>query len=502
MYLVLLCCLLLLPALLYWCLRVRTRRARRLVAALPGWPQVPFFGNALRLWGGPEAIFKCVQEIGDLADEANCMFQIWFGSQLVLVSHKPEEIKTLTNTFIEKPYYYSFGKIWLGDGLVTGPGSVWKHNVKNLSATFTGSVIDGFQDIFNQQARRLVDQLSGEAGRPPFDAMQKYFAYATLETICQTAMGVPAISDSIVTSEYYQAFNRTLQLIVERGFNIFLHPDCVYRLTPGYRELKKNVAVLHHVSTTVIAQSRMRYNEAKKNGQLNNNNTNGAKSTRFRPFLDILMELSESDPLLTDEQIRAEVDTVIVGGQETTATNMLFTLLMLGCHKEVQDKLFKEMQEIFGDSNRPVEKEDLAKMKYCEAVVLESLRLFPPIPGTLRLAEVDTPMDGFTVPAGSVFVVNALGAGRSLRTYGPDARQFRPERWLENPPANPASFLAFSYGRRACIGKRYALAFLKTALSHISRALVVHSEAQHLKLAYSLALRPSAGHLITVDLRK
>lgn len=54
------------------------------------------------------------------------------------------------------------------------------------------------------------------------------------------------------------------------------------------------------------------------------------------------------------------------------------------------------IKEIFGDSKRPVQKEDLARLKYCEAVIYESLRLFPPVPAAMRVIETDTELGNFS----------------------------------------------------------------------------------------------------------
>lgn len=64
--------------------------------------------------------------------------------------------------------------------------------------------------------------------------------------------------------------------------------------------------------------------------------------TRFKSFLDILLELRESDSCLTIQQIRSEVDTIILGGQETVATTLMFVMLMIGSKPDVQDKMYAE----------------------------------------------------------------------------------------------------------------------------------------------------------------
>ncbi|KAI8439113.1 hypothetical protein MSG28_012971 [Choristoneura fumiferana] len=435
------------------------RRARALLAGLPGYTQLPIIGNLHKVVGDNEFVSD------------------------------PEDVKAVNNAFIEKPFYYSFGRIWLGNGLVTAPGSIWKRNIKKLAGTFTGSIVDGYQEIFNTQALKLVNNLKEEVENAPFNIMHKYLAYTTLETICQTALGVARISESMVTKEYYEAFTRTLELLIRRGLNILMHPDRVYRLMPAYKELVKCVGVLHNVSNTVISNRRKEFTHRKQNGTYEHKDHENAK-TKFRSFLDILLELSEADPSMTEEQIRAEVDTIIVGGQETVATTLLFTILMIGSKPDVQEKLHTEIKSIFGDSKRSVLKEDLVRMTYCEALIYETLRLYPPVPMVMRDADHDLKLQSCTVPKGTACAVNALGAGLSRRLWGPDAHEFRPERWLRGGPPHPAAFLAFSYGKRACIGKRYAMALLKTILVYCVRELEFISEADKLRLKVDIALKP------------
>ncbi|XP_075980254.1 cytochrome P450 4C1-like [Anticarsia gemmatalis] len=481
--------------LLLW---LRERRIRKLFAGIPHYPLLPFIGNVHQVFGDGKALFRHLERMAKICDSNGYgRFVLWIGPCPLLTTHDPDDVKLITNAFIEKPYMYSFGKVWLGDGLVTGPASVWKQNIKKLSGTFTTSVVDGYLGVFNAQAYKLVNSLKSEVGKEPFDIIHKYLAYTTLETICQTALGVSKISESIVTTEYYDAFNRCLELLITRGLNAALHPDFIYNMTPQYREMKKCVAVLHNVSDTVLKKRKLERENMKTEKQ--NEDDDDPSKPKFRAFLDMLLDLRELDPSLTEQQIKSEVDTIIVGGQETVASTMFFLLLMLGCKKRVQDKLYAELKSIFGDSKRPVTKDDLSQMKYLEAVINETLRLYPPVPGVMRYADKPLQIKSFTIPQGTSLILNFWGAGRSVNTWGKDASLYRPERWLEDPPPGyGASFLPFSYGRRACIGKKYAMSILKTVIAHCVRELEFVSQADNMQLKIDIALRPTSGHLIQV----
>nr|QGA73291.1 cytochrome P450 CYP4C1-like protein transcript variant 3 [Spodoptera frugiperda] len=494
-----LCTLLLCICVLLWSLE---RRERNKYRGVPTLPLLPFIGNIHQVIGDTQKLFHIVENITNICEEKQSLFVVWLGPCPILAVQHPDDVKMVTNSFVEKPYFYDFGRAWLGDGLVTAPGYIWKQSIKKLAGTFTSSVVDGYQDVFNAQAEKLVVNLKTKVGKEPFDVMHS-LAFATLETICQTALGVSNISENIVTEEYYDAFNRCLELMIYRGMNILLHPDAIYRLTPAHKEMMKCVTALHKVSDNVMKKLRAEQKNVNISEMTGNHNQDTNRGPKFKAFLDILLELREVDPNLTDHQIKAEVDTIILAGQETVATAFFYALLMIGCKPGVQEKMYAELYSIFGNSKRPVSKEDLSRMSYCEAIINETLRLYPPAPGVMRYADRDLKLKSFTIPKGTICAINFWGAGRSVRAWGPDAKVYRPERWLEDElPGNPAAFLPFSYGRRACIGKKYAMAILKTMLAHCVRELVFESQADNLQLKIDLALRPVSGHLIQIRLRE
>lgn len=76
-------------------------------------------------------------------------------------------------------------------------------------------------------------------------------------------------------------------------------------------------------------------------------------------------------------------------GHDTTAAGSSFVLSLLGVHQDIQAKVYEELYEIFGDSDRPVTFSDTLRMKYLERVIFESLRMYPPVPIIARKLKRD-----------------------------------------------------------------------------------------------------------------
>lgn len=89
-----------------------------------------------------------------------------------------------------------------------------------------------------------------------------------------------------------------------------------------------------------------------------------------------------------------EIDTIFVGGTDTTSTTLTSTLIMLAIYPEIQDKVVAELHEVFDDADSLVTYEDLSKLTYLEMVVKESLRHFPVGPFIARKTSDDFPFKG------------------------------------------------------------------------------------------------------------
>ncbi|EEC16308.1 cytochrome P450, putative [Ixodes scapularis] len=86
--------------------------------------------------------------------------------------------------------------------------------------------------------------------------------------------------------------------------------------------------------------------------------------------MDIILRMHIEEGMFTEDEIREEVNTFMIGGFDTTATTAAFAVHLLGNHPEVQAKVHEELDIVFGsDRERPVTDEDMKQLTYLECVI-------------------------------------------------------------------------------------------------------------------------------------
>jgi cytochrome P450 len=152
----------------------------------------------------------------------------------------------------------------------------------------------------------------------------------------------------------------------------------------------------------------------------------------------------------------AEIYTMFVAGHETTALVMTYALYLLACHPEQQDLLAGELRQVL--AGRDATFADLEGLKLTEAVLLEGMRLYPPVWSVGREALVDVDIGGYRMPKGSTFFISQWVMHRDPALFeAPE--QFQPERWAGDALRRLPRFAYFPFGGgpRICIGNRFAM---------------------------------------------
>ena len=172
---------------------------------------------------------------------------------------------------------------------------------------------------------------------------------------------------------------------------------------------------------------------------------------------------------LTDTEIIAQSWLFLLAGYETTSTAMTFCIYELALNQEVQERLYDELQtaiETTGDFNY----EQLWKLPYLEAVIYESLRLYPPFMRVEREAKQDYLLGntGIMIKAGQLVHVSIYAVHHNQEFFA-EPEQFDPDRFMPDNKYNiiPYSFLPFAVGPRNCVAMRLALMEMKACIAHL-----------------------------------
>ncbi|KIY46391.1 cytochrome P450 [Fistulina hepatica ATCC 64428] len=205
----------------------------------------------------------------------------------------------------------------------------------------------------------------------------------------------------------------------------------------------------------------------------------GEGKGKVRDLLSLLVRANMSKDIheslrMSEEDVLSQIASMIVAGHETTSTATTWALHALTMYPEMQSRLRKELRAV--QVHEPT-MNDLSSLQYLDCVVRESLRVYPPVTELMRVAAKDdvlplsTPIiDGYGVAhyelplaQGTEIILPFLSMNHDPATWGPDAAEFRPDRWLDLPetvkavPGVWGHQMTFSGGPRACIGYRFSL---------------------------------------------
>eukprot|EP01023_Acetabularia_acetabulum_P030023 TRINITY_DN2829_c0_g1_i1.p1 TRINITY_DN2829_c0_g1~~TRINITY_DN2829_c0_g1_i1.p1 ORF type:complete len:601 (-),score=65.62 TRINITY_DN2829_c0_g1_i1:1673-3475(-) len=202
--------------------------------------------------------------------------------------------------------------------------------------------------------------------------------------------------------------------------------------------------------------------------------------------------------MLDDSQVGCQAYIFMLGGFETTANSLAFTLYLLSRTPLKKQKLLQEIDQF--DQDADITLEILEKCSYLEAVVKESLRLFPPGAITVRSVYPALKFSTYDFPQNSDFMINIYGIQRDNKIWQ-NANEFVPERFLKNSELyemdkiHPFAYLPFGGGSRMCIGHRYAMQELKLGIFKIYQRydFVLEAGQENLKTKVAITMSPEKG---------
>ncbi|KAB1207553.1 Beta-amyrin 28-oxidase [Morella rubra] len=170
----------------------------------------------------------------------------------------------------------------------------------------------------------------------------------------------------------------------------------------------------------------------------------------------MLMDTYTDGQLMEDSDIAYKIFGLIVAAFDNTSTTLVTIINCLAEMPQVYDRVLREQMEIASSkgAGELLSWGDIQKMRYSWHVACEVLRLFPPAPGTFRVAITDFMYEGFRIPKGFKLHWSAFATHKSPQ-YFSDPEKFDPSRFEGSGPV-PFSYVPFGGGPRMCPGKEYA----------------------------------------------
>ncbi|XP_049869844.1 cytochrome P450 4c21-like [Pectinophora gossypiella] len=424
---------------------------------------MPIIGHAYLLCGNNEDRMKGMQIIGRIGLDLGGLGAGWFANKLYTLVSDPVLAEVILKNCSEKDYTMKFLRYLLGNASIIAPVPLWRPRRKIMNPSFSKKHLDAYMGVCARHSK-ITEAKFLEAGSG-YIPVSKYYIRCTMDIAYESVLGIQVNTQNDPDSLVVKYWDEFREVVTGRMCRPWLHFDFIYKLLPSYSKLQTHKQYLENLSSEAISK---KFQELKEADASNRNVTEA--NAEYKTFLETLIESSKSEGGYTNLELQEETLTLIFATSDSTTVACSFTTLMLAKHQEVQEKVFKELQQVFGGSTRLVTAEDLGKMKYLEAVIKESLRLYPPVPILARELQKDIMLPtGVNLLEGTSSVINVWAIHRNPRYWGPDAEIFRPERFLDIKFEHPAQFMPFSYGPRNCAGYKFAMLIIKTLMATVVR---------------------------------
>jgi cytochrome P450 len=385
--------------------------------------------------------------------------------QLLVLDHAKLHKSTLTKLVV--------GPL-LGQGLLISEGDFWRRQRRLAQPAFHRSRTNEYSPVMVDCALERMRHWQAGETRNIAEEMMKL----TLEVAVRTLFGTSLAGDS---DSIGKAMTFLMRYYLRRGRSPWRVPASWP--TPANRRARREVEYMDSLIYGIIS-------DRKKDTQPRND------------LLSLLMAaMHEDGSQMSERQVRDESMTLFVAGHETTALSLAWTWYLLGENSAAEARLHEELRSTL--AGRPAEVSDLEKLPYLNAVIHESLRLYPPAFVMARMNVETVTVGGYEIPPRSTLLASQWVMHRDPRFYDQPER-FMPERWLDGLEQRllPGAYFPFGDGPRRCIGQGFA---------HLETALVIAAIAQKFRFRLTkgfpvvpeplVTLRPKYGIEMTIESR-
>ncbi|HPG81030.1 MAG TPA: cytochrome P450 [Piscinibacter sp.] len=402
-----------------------------------------------------------------------------FGRRLIFISSQELVNEICDETRFDKRVHGALKNIrdFAGDGLFTAytKEDNWGKAHRLLMPAFGPIGIRGMFDQMLDIADQLFTRWERFGDRVAIDVADN-MTRLTLDTIALAAFDYRF--NSFYQNEMHPFVGAMVDALAEAGAR-GRRPDIATKMMVSTRrKYEADIKLLHDVADTLIKERR-----------------NDPERGKKKDLLSIMLQGrdSQTGEALSDENVRNNMVTFLIAGHETTSGLLSFATYLLVKNPRTLTKLRAEIDAVLGTEVPRVE--HIAKLKYTEQVLMETLRIWPTAPAFALRSNDDTVIGGkYAITRADTLMVLAPTLHRDPKVWGDDAEEFRPERFEPEAAAAlpPNSWKPFGNGQRACIGRAFAMQEAQLVLAMMIQRfdIVADDPAYQLVVHETLTIKP------------
>ncbi|KAK7002333.1 cytochrome P450 [Favolaschia claudopus] len=447
---------------------------------VPGPPSTSWiFGNMLQLILPPQHgdyEYSWLNIYGSVYRFKGC-----FGNDRLMVAD-PTALKHIVNSpdFVFGPTLDILVQCLFGErSVMAREGTDHQRLRAGLNPGFTAAAVRSYQPIFEKVAQGITEKLEHESESFSTD-ISALFSSAAFDAISEVALGCPTGN---LDPKFVKTNLEVSHLTLSQSASAILG-DALLGILPPYIRHKlilnlptKNLRLLH--AQRALATEAGARAVCEKRDLL-------AKGGDATEDVFTLLVDSVSTGALGFEDISGQTSLLMLAGGETTANTLAFGLFELARDSELQQRLRVEIQDALGAATNPTSI-SYDNLPLLNAVIKESLRMYPVIPFPERVAATNTVIHlsheitltngqrvkQIPIRKGQVIMTGIGSFQRIEEIWGRDANKFRPGRWLDGSMRSAeavgpfANLLSFSGGARTCLGWRFAVLEMQVILCEL-----------------------------------
>ncbi|XP_053496110.1 cytochrome P450 4F3 isoform X2 [Ictalurus furcatus] len=414
---------------------------------------------------------------------------------------KPLLLASASITFKDE-LFYGFMRPWLGQGLLLSNGKQWARQRRLLTPAFHFDILKNYIHIFNSSTnimhekwRRLLAE-----GKNDLDMIEQV-SLMTLDSLLKCTFSYDSHCQE-KASEYISAIYELSVLVVKRQRYLPHHWEWLYKRTAEGQRFHRACEIVHNFTASIVEERRSQFIHQGQTESSTQTSTTGNKR-RAVDFIEVLLlSKDENGEGLTNEEIKAQADTFMFAGHDTTASAISWVLYNLAMHQEYQDRCRSEINALLeGRDTEELMWEDLSNLTFTTMCIKESMRLHPPVLALTRYYSQDMNVPGGrTLPEGAICLISVYGTHHNPDVW-PNPEVYDPMRFdLDNQKRrSPYAFVPFSAGPRNCIGQNFAMAEIRVVLALTLRRFRVLPGSRSPSRLYMLTMRAEGGLPLTLE---